>query len=180
MNEIRLQKYIAQSGIISRRKAEKLISQGRVELNNKICFEPWFPVGDNDCVKVDGKVITPENKKIYIMLNKPEGYISTVKDQFSRKTVLDLVTEIKERIYPVGRLDYDTSGLLLLTNDGEFTYKLTHPKHEIEKIYIAEIRGIPSIKEILKFVSGLYIDNYKTSAAKFKILKKKKTHVLLK
>ncbi len=174
MSKIRLQKYIAQSGILSRRKAEEIIKQGRVEVNGEILLEPWFPVGEKDCVKVDGKVITLEEKKIYIMLNKPEGYISTVKDQFSRKTVLDLVKEIKERIYPVGRLDYDTSGLLLLTNDGEFTYKLTHPKYEIEKIYIAEIEGIPTIKKIKEFENGLYIGDFKTSPAKFRILKKKK------
>jgi len=179
MNKIRLQKYIAQSGILSRRKAEELIRQGRVELNGEILFEPWFPVSSGDCVKVDGKVITSESKKVYIMLNKPEGYVSTVKDQFSRKTVLDLVNEVKERIYPVGRLDYDTSGLLLLTNDGEFTYKLTHPKYEIKKIYIAEITGIPSIKEIREFENGLCIDSIKTSVAKFKILKRRKNSCIV-
>ncbi len=174
MSKIRLQKYIAQSGILSRRKAEEIIKQGRVEVNGKILLEPWFPVGEKDCVKVDGNAITPEDRKIYIMLNKPEGYISTVRDQFSRKTVLDLVKEVKERIYPVGRLDYDTSGLLLLTNDGEFTYKLTHPKYEVEKTYIAEIEGFPTIKKIEEFENGLYIGNFKTSPAKFQILKGKK------
>ena len=112
MSKIRLQKYIAQSGILSRRKAEEIIKQGRVEVNGEILLEPWFPVGEKDCVKVDGKVITLE-KKIYIMLNKPEGYKYGKRSIF-KKNSIDLVKEIKERIYPVGRLDYDTSGLLCL------------------------------------------------------------------
>ncbi len=105
------------------------------------------------------------------MLNKPVGYITTVKDQFNRPTVLDLIKDINFRLVPVGRLDYDTSGLLLLTNDGDLVYKITHPKHDINKIYIAKIQGIPNDSEIYKFENGLYIDNYKTSKAKFEILK---------
>ena len=105
------------------------------------------------------------------MLNKPTGYITTVKDQFSRKSVMDLVKGVKERIYPVGRLDYNTSGLLLLTNDGEFTHKLTHPRHEIEKVYIAEIEGKLDKDEIRQFESGLLIDDYKTAPAKLRVIK---------
>ncbi|NSW90435.1 MAG: rRNA pseudouridine synthase [Firmicutes bacterium] len=179
MYKIRLQKFIAISGVRSRRKAEELIRQGRVEVNGEVVFEPWFPVGEGDCIKVDGKRISLEEKKVYIMLNKPEGYVSTVKDQFSRKTVLDLVNGVKGRIYPVGRLDYDTSGLLLLTNDGEFAYKLTHPKHEIKKVYVAEVKGILNSEEIQKFESGLRIDNFKTSPAKLRILKKKNDACIL-
>lgn len=171
----RLQKYIAQSGVLSRRKAEDFIKQGKIEVNGKIVTEPWFPVDKNDCIKIDGDNIIPENKRVYIMLNKPEGYISTVKEQFSRKTVIDLIKGVKERIYPVGRLDYNTSGLLLLTNDGDFTYKLTHPKYEVPKIYIAEIQGIPTKREIIEFEKGIYLkeDNFRTSPAKMKILNKK-------
>ena len=172
MDKVRLQKYIAQSGVTSRRKAEELIKFGLVEVNDSVVLEPWFMVNDIDIVKVNGKQISLEENQIYIMLNKPEGYVTTVKEQFSRKTVLDLVKEVKERIYPVGRLDYDTSGLLLLTNDGQFTYKLTHPKHEITKVYVAEVRGIPTNEEIKRFENGLKIEDYKTAPAKLKILNK--------
>ena len=106
------------------------------------------------------------------MLNKPEGYVTTVKDQFDRKSVIDLVKDIDARVYPIGRLDYETSGLLLLTNDGDLTYKLTHPKHEVDKTYIATVKGIPTQNEITNFEKGLYIEDYKTSPAKIKIVKK--------
>jgi 23S rRNA pseudouridine2605 synthase len=173
MQKIRLQKFIAMAGITSRRKAGELIEQGKVEVNNKLVKEPWYPVGKNNCVKVNGKRVFLEEKKVYIMLNKPEKYISTVKDQFLRKTVLDLINGVKERIYPVGRLDYNTSGLLLLTNDGEFANKLTHPVYEIEKTYIAEVGGFLNSKKINEFENGILIDNFKSSPAKLKILKRK-------
>jgi 23S rRNA pseudouridine2605 synthase len=128
-------------------------------------------VNDTDDVKVKDKQISPEKKLVYIMLNKPEGYITTVKEQFSRKTVLDLIKGVEERIFPVGRLDYDTSGLLLLTNDGQFAYKLTHPKYEVSKVYIAEVKGILSNEEIERFETGLQIEDYITAPAKL-IVKK--------
>jgi len=106
------------------------------------------------------------------MLNKPEGYVTTVKDQFDRKSVIDLVKDVGARVYPIGRLDYETSGLLLLTNDGDLTYKLTHPKHEVDKTYIATVKGIPTQSEITNFEKGLYIEDYKTAPAKIKIVKK--------
>ncbi|NLC68232.1 MAG: rRNA pseudouridine synthase [Clostridiaceae bacterium] len=174
MQKTRLQKFIAMAGIASRRKAEELIRQGKVEVNNVLVKEPWYPVGEDDCVKVNGKRVFPEKKKVYIMLNKPEKYVSTVRDQFSRKTVLDLVSGVKERIYPVGRLDYNTAGLLLLTNDGEFANKLMHPSNEIEKTYVAEIEGFLDSEKIKKFEEGIIIDNnFKTSPAKLRILKRK-------
>lgn len=108
---------------------------------------------------------------VYILLNKPEGYITSSKDQFGRKDVMDLVTDIKERIYPVGRLDYETSGLLLMTNDGDLTYKITHPKHEITKTYIASVKGIPTSEELERFENGLEIEDYVTSKAKIRVLK---------
>lgn len=175
MGEMRLQKFLAESGIASRRKAEELILQGRVSVNGVKVTEMGFKVTEHDSVEVDGVKAGIEQHKIYIMLNKPTGYVSTVKDQFSRKTVIDLLEGVKERVYPVGRLDYDTSGLLLLTNDGDFTYMLTHPGHEIDKVYEAEIQGIPTKEEIIRFEEGLRIDNYVTSRAKFKILSKGKT-----
>ena len=110
------------------------------------------------------------------MLYKPEGYVTTVKDQFQRPTVMDLLKDITERVYPVGRLDYDTSGLLLLTNDGDLTYRLTHPKHHIEKTYEAKLFGIPSEQDILKFRRGIIIDGKKTEPATLEILKKEKKY----
>lgn len=170
---MRINKYIASCGIASRRKAEELIIENRVKVNGKIINELSFQINeDNDMVEVDGKIIGLEEELVYIMLNKPEGYITTVKDQFDRKSVIDLVKDVGARVYPIGRLDYETSGLLLLTNDGDLTYKLTHPKHEVDKTYIATLRGIPSQSEIANFEKGLYIEDYKTAPAKIKVVKK--------
>jgi 23S rRNA pseudouridine2605 synthase len=170
MEKTRLQKYIADCGVASRRKAEELIKQGRVKVNGMVVTEMGTKVGDTDLVEVDGKGIKPENKKVYILLNKPAGYVTTAKDQFGRPTVLDLLKGVRERVFPVGRLDYETTGLLILTNDGDFTYKMTHPKHEIEKTYIATIEGIPTIEEINRFEKGLRIEDYITAPAKLRIL----------
>lgn len=169
----RLQKYLAECGIASRRKCEQLILSGRVKINGIVVKELGTKVKPEvDVVEFDGKVIKRNIEYIYIMLNKPTGYITSVKDQFSRPTVLDLVN-LKERVYPVGRLDYNTSGLLILTNDGELAYKLTHPKHEIIKTYIAKIKGLPDETDIIKFKNGLKIDGYVTSKADIKIIDKK-------
>ena len=139
---MRINKYIALCGVASRRKAEELILAGRVTVNDEVMTELSYKVDEeNDIVKVDDKLIKEENKLVYILLNKPEGYITTVKDQFDRPSVLDLVKDIDERVYPIGRLDYETSGLLILTNDGDLTYKLTHPKHEVDKTYVARVKG---------------------------------------
>ena len=161
---MRINKYIASCGVASRRKAEELINAGRVKVNGKIINELSF--------QVDEKLIGLEERLVYIMLNKPEGYVTTVKDQFDRKSVIDLVKDVGERVYPIGRLDYETSGLLLLTNDGDLTYKLTHPKHEVDKTYIATLKGIPTLNEMKNFEKGLYIEDYKTAPAKIKVLKK--------
>lgn len=169
---MRINKYIASCGIASRRKAEELILENRVKVNGKIINELSFQINeDKDKVEVDGKLIGLEEKLVYIMLNKPEGYVTTVKDQFDRKSVIDLVKDVGARVYPIGRLDYETSGLLLLTNDGDLTYKLTHPKHEVDKTYIATVKGIPTQSEITNFEKGLYIEDYKTAPAKIKIVK---------
>lgn len=166
---MRLQKFLAHGGVASRRAAEEIIKQGRVTINGKKVSDMGISVSDTDKVTVDGREITAEEEKIYIILNKPVGYVSSAKDQFGRPTVLDLVTDTNKRLYPVGRLDYDTSGLILLTNDGDFTYRLTHPKHEIEKVYEALVSGIPSSDEIKCFETGLEIENYRTSHAKLKV-----------
>ena len=153
---MRINKYIASCGIASRRKAEELILENRVKVNGNLINELSFQINEKkDKVEVDGKLIGLEEKLVYIMLNKPEGYVTTVKDQFDRKSVIDLVKDIDARVYPIGRLDYETSGLLLLTNDGDLTYKLTHPKHEVDKTYIATVKGIPTQNEITNFEKGL-------------------------
>lgn len=169
---MRINKYIALCGVASRRKAEELILSGRVTVNDEVMTELSYKVDEeNDIVKVDDKLIKEENKLVYILLNKPEGYITTVKDQFDRPSVLDLVSDIKERVYPIGRLDYETSGLLLLTNDGDLTYKLTHPKHEIDKTYVARVKGKLTKEEIERFKTGLKIEDYTTAPAKLKVIK---------
>lgn len=167
----RLQKYIARSGVTSRRKAEELILDGHVKVNGITVTELGTKISPlNDTVSVDNKKISEVRQFIYIKLNKPEGYVTTVKDQFNRKTVLDLI-DIKERIYPIGRLDYNTSGLLLLTNDGELANKLMHPKYHIYKTYIAETDGKISEESITTLKNGVVIDDYKTAPAKVKLLK---------
>lgn len=169
---MRINKYIALCGVASRRKAEELILSGRVTVNDEVMTELSYKVDEeNDIVKVDDKLIKEENKLVYILLNKPEGYITTVKDQFDRPSVLDLVSDIKERVYPIGRLDYETSGLLLLTNDGDLTYKLTHPKHEVDKTYVARVKGKLTKEEIERFKTGLKIEDYTTAPAKLKVIK---------
>lgn len=170
---VRLQKYIAMSGAASRRGAEAMISDGRVKVNDNIITEQGVKVEIGaDKVYLDGQELKIKNKNYYIMLNKPVGYVTTVSDQFGRPTVIDLVKQdLKDvRIFPVGRLDYDTEGLLLLTNDGEFTYRVTHPKFNTEKTYIAKIKGGVSIKGLNKLRNGVTIDNYKTSPAEISII----------
>lgn len=170
---MRLQKYLAEAQVASRRKAEEIILQGRVKVNGKTVAELGTKVeSDSDVVTVDGKRVQICEKMIYIMLNKPEGCVTTVKDQFDRKSVLDYVSDVKERVYPVGRLDYDTSGLLILTNDGDLTYKLTHPKHNIEKTYIADVDREPDSNDMERFKNGLIIDGRKTAPAEIEIMKK--------
>jgi len=170
MGEERLQKYIARCGISSRRKAEELIIDGNVKVNGIVVTELGTKVDtDKDMVAVDNNIISENNKIIYIKLYKPEGYVTTSKDQFGRKTVLDLI-EIKERIYPIGRLDYNTSGLLLLTNDGDLANKLMHPKYHIYKTYLADVDGRISDEAINKLISGVNIEDYKTAPAKVRLI----------
>lgn len=172
---MRLQKYIAEAQIASRRKAEEMILAGRVSVNGKIITELGTKVeSDSDVVRVDDKEIHICEKLVYIMLNKPEGCVTTVKDQFNRKSVMDYVSDVKERIYPVGRLDYDTSGLLIMTNDGEMTYRLTHPKHNVDKTYIAHVDRKPDERDMEKFRKGIVIDGRKTAEAEIKIIKEGK------
>ena len=169
--EERLQKYLANSGVASRRKCEELILQGKVEVNGKVVTELGIKVNsEKDIVKFNGKEVKQTKKMVYILLNKPIGYVTTADDQFGRDTVLDLV-KVKERIVPVGRLDMYTSGALILTNDGDFVYKVTHPKHEIEKTYTVTVKGIVQNSEVEQLRKGVKIDDYTTKPAKVKILK---------
>ncbi len=168
---VRLQKYLASAGVASRRAAENLILEGRISVNGKTIQVLGTKVDDSkDIVCLDKKEISTSAKFEYIMLNKPKGYVCTNKDQFNRKTIFDLVKGINTRLFSIGRLDYDTKGLIILTNDGELSYKLTHPKHSIPKTYIAEIKGVPTKKELLQFKNGLLIDNdYVTAPSEIEI-----------
>ncbi len=174
----RLQKYIAKCGAASRRKAEELIFDGRVKVNGSVVNNVVIVDDEVDVVELDGKVIKPEENMVYIMVNKPTEIITSAKDQFDRKTVLDIVN-VKERVYPVGRLDYDTSGLLILTNDGDVTNRMTHPSHEVNKVYAAEIIGVPTKEEMDSFEKGLKIEDYITSPARIRIIESKRDMALI-
>ena len=165
----RLQKIISNSGIASRRKAEELIKEGRVKVDGVVVTELGTKVSKKNIVEVDNVKIGTE-EKVYYLLNKPRGVVTTTSDEHGRKTVVSLI-ETDKRIYPVGRLDYDTTGLILLTNDGEFTNNITHPKNKIDKTYVAKINGILTIADIMALKKGVMIDNFKTSPAKVKVRK---------
>ena len=171
MESMRLQKFLAEAGVASRRKAEELILQGKIKVNGEIKREMGIKINPElDEVVYEENIVKIENKKVYILLNKPIGYVTTVKDQFNRDSVLDLV-KTKERLVPVGRLDMYTSGALILTNDGDFVYKVTHPKHEINKTYTVTIKGIVKKEDVEKLRKGVDIGGYRTKPAKVKILK---------
>ena len=170
--EERLQKWIANQGILSRRKAEEAILQGKVTINGKLVTELGTKVdGEKDIVAYEGKVIQKQEQKAYILLNKPIGYVTTVRDQFKRDTVMDLVKDCQYKVLPVGRLDMYTSGALILSNDGDFIYEVTHPKHEITKTYTVTVKGIITQEEKEKLEKGVEIENYVTRPALVKILK---------
>lgn len=168
---VRLQKFLAERGIASRRKCEELILDGRVKVNDVVVTELGTKVSNKDKVYFDGKLVGDRvSDFVYILLNKPIGYVTTVKDQFDRDTVMDLIP-LKRRLVPVGRLDMYTSGALILTDDGEFVYKVTHPKYEIEKTYTVTLIGIVSNEEVQKLRNGVDIGDCITKPAKVKILK---------
>lgn len=172
---MRINKYIAQSGLCSRRKAEKLIEEGLVQVNGKKVIELSTVVDERkDIVLVDGQKITPTDEKVYYMLNKPKGYVTSLSDDRNRKSVMDLISSVDIRIYPVGRLDYDSEGLLLLTNDGDMTYKLTHPKYEIPKTYIVKVEGEIKESELAVLRAGVVIDGERYGKCKAKLVKLEK------
>ena len=165
----RLNKIIANSGLTSRRGAEQLILEGKVKVDGKTITELGTKVSVNSIIEVDGLILEKEDK-VYYLLNKPRGVVSTVNDDKKRKTVVDLIKENK-RIYPVGRLDYDTTGAIILTNDGDFANMMMHPKNKIDKVYIAKINGILSPNQIMNLKNGVLIEGIKTSKAKVKVKK---------
>lgn len=167
---MRINKFIAHAGVASRRKAEELIKQGLVTVNGQIVTELATTIKSGDLVEVEGTPIYNE-EKVYYLLNKPRGVISSVSDDKGRKTVIDLLPMVKERIYPVGRLDWDTTGLLILTNDGDFTDKMIHPRNEIDKVYVARVKGIATKDNLRPLTKGVVIDGKKTKPARYTILK---------
>lgn len=170
--EVRLQKYIANAGICSRRNAEVLIQEGKITVNGNVVTELGTKIiPGKDIVEYEGKKVTEPEKLVYVLLNKPIGYVTTAKEQFGRPTVLDLVKNIKFHVLPVGRLDMYTSGAILLSNDGDFINKVTHPKNEITKTYNATVKGIITQEDVHKLEEGVKIEDYTSGKAKVKILK---------
>lgn len=177
--EERLQKFLSQAGVSSRRQAERLMLEGRIKVNGQVVTQLGTKVDpERDNVKVDGKLIHGENH-VYLLLNKPKGTLCTLDDPARRPLVTDLIQGVKARVYPVGRLDYDTTGVLLLTNDGELTNLLTHPKHHVPRVYVAKVKGVPTEAQIEKLKKGVYVEGRRTSPASAKILSVKEKNCLL-
>lgn len=169
----RIQKIMAQGGIASRREAERLILDGRVTLNGKVVEELGTKADtEKDYIKVNGRLITRPEPKTYIMLFKPRGYVTTSKDPEGRPTVMELLEKVKVRVFPVGRLDYDTEGLILCTNDGDLAHRLQHPSHEIPKTYLVKVDGVPTQDGIVKLRNGIKLKDGMTAPARVKIIKK--------
>ena len=177
---IRLNKYISECGVCSRRSADTLIQSGKVSVNGEVITDLGVKIDEiSDTIAVDNKIIKKEDKLVYIMLNKPKGYVTTSKEQFGRKSVLDLI-DTNLRVYPIGRLDMYTEGLLLLTNDGNFANEMMHPKNKIEKTYIAKVRGNITNEKIEMLKRGVDIGGYVTKPAKVrKILEKNELEIVI-
>ncbi len=173
----RIQKIISAAGVTSRRAAEQLISEGRVRVNGQVVTELGSKAdASKDHIKVDGKLINPRQPLTYVMMNKPAGFVTTMADPEGRPTVLTLLKGLKIRVYPVGRLDYNTEGLLLLTNDGDFAHLITHPRHELPKTYRAKVKGVLGDREINELENGIYLDDGKTAPAKVKKISKEEAN----
>ena len=173
--EIRLQSYMASCGVASRRKCEEIITSGRVKVNGEVVNTLGTKVTEKDVVSVDGKLIKPE-EHVYYALNKPSGYVTTLSDEHGRRKVIDLFeqADLDKRIFPVGRLDYDTQGILLFTNDGELANKLTSPNSKVEKEYLARVSGHADKAALAKLVRGVVINGYKTRPAEVEVIEYKK------
>ncbi|MBR0139025.1 MAG: rRNA pseudouridine synthase [Firmicutes bacterium] len=168
---MRINKYIASAGVCSRRAADELIVSGRVKVNGAVLKEPGYDVKESDLVQVDGRYIQGSEKLVYYALNKPAGFVTTTSDEKDRPTVLDLMSEVDVRVFPVGRLDYETTGLLIMTNDGELANHITHPSKKVFKTYIALIDGEISLAQAERLRNGVDIGGYTTRPAKVEILK---------
>ncbi len=168
---MRINKYIAQAGIASRRKADELIQNGNVKVNGAVLKEPGYEVKPEDKVEVNGSLIASSQKMEYVLINKPLGMVTTVSDDRDRATVMDVVADIDARLFPVGRLDYNTSGALIMTNDGDLAYRLTHPKHEVYKTYRARVSGILSAEKVSRLRKGVDIGGFVTSPARVNIIR---------
>ena len=167
---MRINKYIASAGITSRRKADELIEEGKVKVNGAVLMNPGYHVEDGDVVEVDGETIRPATKLVYYLLNKPTGYVTSTSDEEGRAVVTELVPD-SIRVFPVGRLDYNTSGLLILTNDGELSNRLMHPSHEFDKKYLARVKGIVSRAEAARLERGIDIGGFVTSPAEVNLIR---------
>lgn len=169
---IRLNKFLSQAGVTSRREADRLIAEGRVTVNGEVILTLGCRIDEGkDKVEVDGKRVKKDETPVYVMLNKPPGYLVSLKDPLGRPTIKDLLSSVKSRVFPVGRLDYQSEGLLLLTNDGELAFRLTHPRFRIKKVYLVKIRGIPDASKLSRLERGIFLDGKKTAPAKVKPLK---------
>lgn len=176
---IRLNKYIASCGICSRRSADNLILGGKVFLNDKVVTNLGTIIDENiDVVKINNKILKKEEDFVYIMLNKPKGYVTTSKEQFNRPSVLDII-DTKLRVYPIGRLDMYTEGLLILTNDGNFANKMMHPKNKVEKTYIVKVKGDITEDKLENLRKGVDIGGYVTKEAKVKLISKKEIEIII-
>jgi 23S rRNA pseudouridine2605 synthase len=168
----RLQKVLAKAGVASRRRAEELIRQGKVRVDSKVVTEMGIKVDpETQNIECKGVALVSREEKVYILLHKPTGYLSTVDDPQGRPIVTDLLKNIKERVYPVGRLDLNTEGALLLTNDGELSQKILHPSHEVNKTYVAKVKGVPGKKKLDALSKGIELEGRKTWPASIKVLK---------
>ena len=173
---MRINKFIAQSGYCSRRKADELIKYSKVCVNGTILLDLSYQVNDGDIVEVEGKKISKKEEKVYIAINKPVGYTSTVKDKFADKKVVDLIKS-NTRVYPIGRLDKDSHGLLILTNDGDLTYELTHPKFEHKKVYEVLVKGKPTKNKIQELKNGIILDGYKLKKSNIEFIANVKDNI---
>ena len=172
---MRINKYLASCGVASRRAADKLIQDGAVKINGRICGAGDDVNVGEDSVSVNGKIVNVVKKFDYYIMNKPKGYVCTVKDDKGRKTVMDLLPQNAKRLFPIGRLDYDTEGLLILTNDGDLTFKLTHPKNEVPKTYLVKTEKPVSDEDLNKLRTGVYIDGVKTKKCNIRLIETNKT-----
>ncbi len=176
---MRINKYISQAGVASRRQADKLVENGAVKINGAVMREPGYDVQDGDRVEINGRPIGSMEKKEYVLVNKPLGVITSAKDEQDRPTVMELVKDIDARLFPVGRLDFNTSGALLMTNDGDIAYRLAHPRHQVYKTYIARVSGVVSKEKLWELRKGVDIGGYKTLPARVSIVKGTKNSTIL-